>query len=149
MQYEQVAQTPIFTLKWSKRSSPLVDHWLGEQKNQMLQFSTVVSSSFSPVKENVLYYISGFLCRKIRSSITCPSCASALITASPLALNDHNCTAKEDNCRLTERKNRGGLIFASHSILQIVKTCEKIFAMHVLRSPKRSTQKKESVEKWF
>ena len=88
--YDQAAQTPIFSMKWSKRQSPLkeIEIPLGDTNENPIDMNT--TSSLSPFKHNVLYYIPGYICRKMQSSITCAMCAFAILQYLPKSLEDHN-----------------------------------------------------------
>ena len=93
-----------------------------------------VASSLSPFKHNILYYISGYICRKIQSSITCSSCALAIFQSLPTSLEDHSYYLLDAGCKFTARKNNGGLLFASNGVYEIVKRCEKLFIINLLNS---------------
>eukprot|EP00794_Sanderia_malayensis_P008598 gene8598-9513_t len=141
LQYEEDAQTPIFTLKWSKRHSPLKELNIFESDNTELlpRDSITGAGSLTPVAENVLYYMSGYVVRKIGSAITCSKCVLALLQSSPRALEDHGYCIMDAGCKLTIRKNKGGLIFASNGVFEIIKTCEQLFCIHVLNKNSKIT----------
>ena len=131
VQYEHEAQTPLFTLKWSRRASPLNDN----DFEQMADEEPVVlpsPSCMSAYSDNILYYMAGFVCRKLMSSITCPYCAQAITSWVPHHLTDHQYTSSDTWTKLTHRKNKGGLVFASFGIFQVVKVCEQMFRQLVL-----------------
>eukprot|EP00794_Sanderia_malayensis_P004342 gene4342-4920_t len=139
LQFEKVAQSPIFTLKWSKRQSPQREIATPENEDLNNIPQEVKQSNNSEFTENVLYYISGYVCRKIGSLIACPKCVLALLKTTSKAHEDHSYSMMDPGCKLTIRKDNGGLLFASSGIFTIVKTCEKFFSMHVLNSAKRIT----------
>ena len=137
MQYEQVAQTPIFTLKWSKRASPLEDFDSRNENSIENPFGTEEIHSLSRFQFNVLYYISGFICRRMQSMITCSKCMLAIINDKPSSLDDNRFQSILPESTFTERKDRGGLIFPSQGILEIIKHSEKIFASEILGKHKK------------
>ena len=138
VQYEHEAQTPLFTLKWSKHAAPLntinVERRFDEGSSVLPDVNRM-----SLYSDNVLYYMAGFVCRKMMSSITCPSCALAITSHIPQHLTEHNYSSSDNSVRLTERKNNGGLIFASNGIFQIVKICEQLFKKFVLSNQAQIT----------
>ena len=139
VQYDQAAHTPIFSMKWSKRQSPLkeIEIPLDDTNENPIDINT--TSSLSPFKHNVLYYISGYICHKIQSSITCAMCAFAILQYLPKSLEDHNYHLTDIVCKLTSRKNNGGLVFASNGVYEIVKRCERLFTINVLNSHSKIT----------
>ena len=139
VQYDQAAHTPIFSLKWSKRQSPLkeIEIPLDDTNENPIDINT--TSSLSPFKHNVLYYISGYICHKIQSSITCAMYAFAILQYLPKSLEDHNYHLTDIVCKLTSRKNNGGLVFVSNGVYEIVKRCERLFTINVLNSHSKIT----------
>ena len=91
--FEDQAHGSIFSLKASKRRTPISD--ILEQPSSeedaedndwilLLLFDGIEFTSFL---ENILYYISGFIVRKIANKIDCEQCAEAL--AFPTSSMDH------------------------------------------------------------
>jgi hypothetical protein len=68
----------------------------------------------SAVQDNILYYIAGFILRKMsKFLLECETCYNSLF-----------CNQVQQNTSeicLTERKNRGGLLYASESTFLVIK----------------------------
>ena len=75
-------------------------------------------------RRDVLYYIAGFVSRKLRKMITCPSCNLALFrqeTEEPLS----------DVDSFLKRKDNGGLLTPSKGVFEVVLAAEKAFRSYV------------------
>ena len=66
-------------------------------------------------------------------------CAFAILQYLPKSLEDHNYHLTDAVCKLTSRKNNGGLVFASNGVYEIVKRCERLFTINVLNSHSKIT----------
>ena len=90
VQYEHTAQTPILTLKWSKRISPLkeIDITTAQGDESSISDEPDLPYCLNPFKDNVLHYISGFICRRIKASITCKDCLLSIINSAPVSIDD-------------------------------------------------------------
>ena len=88
VQFDQTAQTPLFTIKWSKRIAPVIQLNSDDTEALNLHESIIRKSAY---KENVLYYIAGFITRRMLSTITCSVCATAIQRQNVQALTEHNC----------------------------------------------------------
>ena len=138
VQYEHEAQTPLFTLKWSKHAAPLNTINVERRNDEESSVLTDIER-MSLYSDNVLYYMAGFVCRKMMSSMTCPSCALAITSHIPQHLTEHKYSSSDNCAKLTERKNNGGLVFASNGIFQIVKICEQLFKKFVFSNQAQIT----------
>ena len=131
--FEPQSHGSIFSLQASKRRTP------------MSEMSTVVASNeedddlqqifdkiqVDTITNNILYYISGFIIRKLIKSIDCTQCSEALVLST--AISDHQyCSSPYSS--LVNRKNRGGLIQSSHGAYQVVVQCEKSFRINVINA---------------
>ena len=134
VQYELAAQTPIFNLQWSKRASPLkdIDTLSNTNENDTYILDLDLPNCLPPYKDNVLYYISGFICRKIKDTISCKDCLLSIMDTAPTSVDDLGPSSIIYGRNLTKRKDRGGLINASQGIFEILKVCEKVFTLHIL-----------------
>ncbi|KAJ3641435.1 hypothetical protein Zmor_027942 [Zophobas morio] len=63
---------------------------------------------------DVVQYIAGFIVKKLKKTLKCDVCLSALIT-------------ERSNSSLLNRKNRGGLIHPSHEVIKLCRIAETIF----------------------
>ena len=78
------------------------------------------------LRDNVLYYISGFIVSSLLSKLDCSSCRSELL----LDLNDCyvlNMSSFPFYAMFADSKQKGGLVFLSVGVLKIVKAAEVIF----------------------
>lgn len=64
-----------------------------------------VNDNFETVKDNILYYICGFIARNIFKKIDCPTCASSLLET----IFDHNYSHKYPHSTLLHVKIEEGL----------------------------------------
>jgi hypothetical protein len=72
------------------------------------------------VKDNILYYISGFIVRNIYLKIDCDTCIESLMHVS----SDYNYCHEYSFSVLTDVKNRGGLVKSSIDVIKIIKFVE-------------------------
>ena len=77
VQFDQTAPTPLFTIRWSKRISPVIQANSDTEDTEALTLHESMMRK-SVYKENVLYYIAGFITRRMLSVITCSVCATAI-----------------------------------------------------------------------
>eukprot|EP00795_Rhopilema_esculentum_P009936 gene9936-18544_t len=145
--FEDQAHGSIFSLKASKRRTPISD--ILEQPSSeedaedndgilLLLFDGIEFTSFL---ENILYYISGFIVRKIANKIDCEQCAEAL--AFPTSSMDHPYVNLPFSfAMLVVRKNRGGLVQASYGAFKVVEHCEKAFKLNVLEGGNKAITSK-------
>ncbi|XP_015373382.1 PREDICTED: uncharacterized protein LOC107168478, partial [Diuraphis noxia] len=75
--------------------------------------------------ENILYYISGYIVKKLIPTLKCDGCIEA-ITDSYIE-NDHVYQNNTTPKYFTIMKNRGGLKYASDGVYKIVKLTETLF----------------------
>ncbi|CAI6356213.1 unnamed protein product [Macrosiphum euphorbiae] len=80
------------------------------------------------ITDNVLYYISGYIVKKLIPVLQCPYDIKALFdTSNNTNFHDYCQQNKKAFNNLTNVKSRGGLQLASESILKIVKQTEQYF----------------------
>ena len=128
MVFEPASCGSVFSLKWNKRNSPLVNEAPPVDSTEFnLLISQINSTQFSMYKEAILGYIAGYIVRKISTKISCVECHPALYHQRPLALLDHGYQAFENlHLSLVNHKDRGGLVKPSSSVYTIVRQAEKI-----------------------
>ena len=83
------------------------------------------------LKDNVLYYISGFLVRSLLKQLECTICRSELL----LDIDDPHArtrSAYPTQARFTCFKQESGVIFPSLAVLKIVKATEVLFKQKVI-----------------
>ena len=111
---EENRSSPIFSLKWTKNRSPLSKK-VDEIDNEFIAIS--VDFQNSDVKEYSLGYVAGYIVREMMSSLTCETCASALLS------KEHH----HQYLSLVALKDRGGLIYAAKDVVRILSFAERIF----------------------
>lgn len=70
--------------------------------------------------ENIVVYIAGFVCKKLKERLDCDECISALIT-----IDKEYMQLREDFCLLLD-KDRGGLSKPSEDLIIVCKIAERI-----------------------
>ena len=83
------------------------------------------------LKDNVLYYISGFLVRSLLKQLECTTCSSELL----LDVDDSHARTRSvypTQARFTCFKQESGIIFPSLAVLKIVKATEVLFKQKVI-----------------
>lgn len=113
----------LFSIKWKYKApeqnleNELDISLLAEQYNK-LDFNSIII-------ENILYYICGYIVKKLIPTFKCDGCIEA-ITDSYIE-NDHVYQNNTTPKYFTIMKNRGGLKYASDGVYKIVKLTETLF----------------------
>ncbi len=130
---DQETHESVFDISWPKRKEipPVPDHNL-----DIVDIDTVLQAieGQTEITNNCLFYISGFVVRKLLERITCEFCRGALL------LSPEDPTGKDvdlldylpSQALLTKRKQKGGLIYPSLGVLRIIKTTEFFFRQRVI-----------------
>lgn len=79
------------------------------------------------LRDFILYYICGFIVRKLTKVLNCSHCKKALLKP----INEHDYCTSSWYDRFVQHKNRGGLVSASHHVFTIVKECESHTILYV------------------
>ena len=69
----------------------------------------------SEFSSNIVTYIGGRVSRKLCEKLSCPGCKSELLSKAKIA----------ENCKLLTRKDAGGLIYPSRSVVRVCTEAEK------------------------
>lgn len=69
-----------------------------------------------------MYYITGYLIRKIGTSINCENCIQSLIKK----VTEHNYSQTHSHSKYLNFKNKGGLVWPSESSYKVIFEAEKI-----------------------
>jgi hypothetical protein len=72
------------------------------------------------IKDNILYYITGFIVRNLLKIIDCSTCVDNLIEQS----SEHNYSHKRVYSVLTEVKNGGAFLKSSKNVKKLIKYIE-------------------------
>ena len=136
LSFEAESNGSIFYLRASKRRTPVAELLKPISEDETIESEEELHHLFGSInvtslQENILYYISGFIIRKIIHKIDCQQCSESSVI--PVSSTDHF-YATMPYAMLVSRKNRGGLIQASYGALKVVEQCEKSFKMNVINS---------------
>eukprot|EP00795_Rhopilema_esculentum_P017191 gene17191-8732_t len=136
LSFEAESNGSIFSLRASKRRTPVAELLKPISEDETIESEEELHHLFGSInvtslQENILYYISGFIIRKIIHKIDCQQCSESLVI--PVSSTDHF-YATMPYAMLVSRKNRGGLIQASYGAFKVVEQCEKSFKMNVINS---------------
>eukprot|EP00795_Rhopilema_esculentum_P001055 gene1055-15385_t len=136
LSFEAESNGSIFSLRASKRRTPVAELLKPISEDETIESEEELHHLFGSInvtslQENILYYISGFIIRKIIHKIDCQQCSESLVI--PVSSTDHF-YATMPYAMLFSRKNRGGLIQASYGAFKVVEQCEKSFKMNVINS---------------
>lgn len=85
---------------------------------------SAIDPVISDLQNEILYYISGFITRRILQNNVCVDCTKILL---PSSISDHNYAMEYNFQRWTLFVSRGGLILAAQITFQIVQYTEKLF----------------------
>lgn len=83
---------------------------------------------------NILYYISGFVAKKLLKSLSCTYCEDLIVSNNSNRNNDHSYFMIDGEKSFTTMLSRGGLINASKDVFIIVKECEKVFKVAEIKN---------------
>lgn len=120
----------ILDFKW-KRKLTLIDDgdengndtiMIDDATSNWLKLSNCRNSHMKDAKNNVLFYVSRFIVKKIVQKIECKSCITALLRKSI----DHDYCSSDIHLRFVNFKNRGGLILPSDSVFKVIVEAEKM-----------------------
>ncbi|XP_050065652.1 uncharacterized protein LOC126554634 [Aphis gossypii] len=96
----------VFEIRWAKKT--LVDNVIEEEENENLSNFLPYFDNFDLVRDNILYYIRGFIVRSVYKKIDCQTCANSMIENE----SEHSYSHKYPHS-----KNRGGLIKSSKNVV--------------------------------
>ena len=105
------AQTPIFSLKWTRKRTPMVESadCFGEELSVKCINDLLITDNLSLHKDAILGYIGGYVVRKILKNLSCNDNLNAYYLS------------------LTHLKDNGGLIYPSKDVIKVIRMCELVF----------------------
>jgi hypothetical protein len=122
---------PIFELGVSKD----FQHSESHIDNDITGFVDVIDNLvLSPIKENILYYISGYILKKMLVKNSCCHCHSLVMTSKETISGEHSYSLLDinDYKNFTKFVSNGKLYFPSRAVFEIVKYTEKAFRAEVI-----------------
>ncbi|XP_060866105.1 uncharacterized protein LOC132941892 [Metopolophium dirhodum] len=97
----------VFEIRWAKKKVESL-----EEEEEIQDLFPSMNNTFDIVKDNILYYISGFIVRCLLKKVDCQTCANSMLET----LSEHNYNHKYSHSILVNVKNRGGLIKSSINV---------------------------------
>lgn len=84
----------------------------------------IVNNTF--IKDNIMFYIPGFIIKKLLKIISCKRCIDNII---------RNVKDKKNNFMphilFIDAKNNGGLVYATENVIKILHSTEKVFLVSI------------------
>lgn len=114
----------IFDFKWKTKSdnSTELDLNLYKDISNRIILLNNTNSANKELKDNIIYYIVGYILRKIIIKIDCESCVKSLMKN----IIDHCYSHYASYSRFVDFKNKGGLVTPSESAFKVVSEAEKM-----------------------
>lgn len=121
--------TPAFEFRSENRSNLEEDNE-DNTDFDILQLMDAIDLTY--YQENVIYYISGYIVKKLVKTTTCSACVNILLFKDKDLKFDHTYAAESDHYKnFINTINRGGLLNASNIVYQIVLFIEKMFRVMI------------------
>jgi len=114
----------LFSLKWKYKKN---EHVLENEEQVQLISDNCNNPTLNSLTDNVLYYIAGYVIKKISPTLTCETCFKSITDDSYVQDHTHYTIENESFKTLTRMKNRRGLELASESVFKVIKTTETYF----------------------
>lgn len=121
----------LLEFKWNRKKENLNEFDEIENKidEDIINRMTLLNSSnkiMIEAKENILYYISGYIVKKVCKIIDCNSCITSLTEN----INEHDYSLPLRHKQFVLLKNQGGLVITSNCVYRIIKESEISFLYH-------------------
>ena len=84
-----------------------------------------------PLKDNILYYIAGHIVQSLLAKVSCETCRGELLL-DPTDAHASQLSVGPLCARFTAFKQRGGLVFPSTAVFNVVRVTESVFHRHVV-----------------
>ena len=84
-----------------------------------------------PLKDNILYYIAGYIVWSLLAKVSCETCKGELLL-DPTDAHASQLSVGPLCAKFTSFKQRGGLVFSSTAVFNVVRLTESVFYRHVL-----------------
>lgn len=118
----------IFEIEWRKKKQEVgyddkEEEFIEEEENldlvENINFHN--DNNTNVLKDNILYYIGGFIVRKIIRKIDCVNCKVGLVQSR----SEHCYSSIGEHSHLVNLKNLGGLVSVSHDVYRVVSVAER------------------------
>ncbi len=109
-----------------------------DDDDDLLLFCQIDSANLTELQKAIIGYMAGYIVRKIKRSLSCSKCLQALYSSD----GDQ---ADFPHLSLIHHKQRGGLIFPSKTVVQLIELCEKTFHHMVQGSRELNISVKDNV----
>jgi hypothetical protein len=114
------------------------------------RLNLIANGKMGDLQQNALYFIAGSLARKYLEKYPCDYCEACMLVTMD---HTHSSISVSDFRSLTSIKNRGGLLFVSRIIMDIIVYTEKIYRYTVvagkLRTKNLKNEMLRDVRKYF
>ena len=123
-----------FSWKWKQKPVEFVDSSASDTFSIYVERLLIENDLNSPnkLRDNVFYYICGFIVSSLLSKLDCASCRSELLD--PNDCYALNMSSFPFYAMFTASKQEGALVFPSVAVLKIVKATEVIFRRKVIEN---------------
>lgn len=118
----------IFKLNASKKCHDNADLPVVNLYEQLLPQT---NPAITELKDEILYYISGFVTRQILKGTSCDNCTQILLHLPSAAHCDHTYAVDPDFRKWTLFTSRGGLVLAADVTFLIIRFTEKLFLLQM------------------
>lgn len=122
----------VFEYRTSRRSIVHNTNNSTDEENSDVQkiMSLVDDITVSSLQENIIYYIGGFIIRKMLKKLTCEHCHNILLTSQE-SNNKQRLVDINQYGAFTSFINRGALLFPSYGVHKVLKYNERVFKAEV------------------
>lgn len=128
--YNEPCTAPIFEFAMQEQPLPTNSSGQDDAINMMRSIDHV---EFSYYKNNILYYISGFILKKVIKLLDCCYCIDILLESNNCI--EHNYAMELNHfSNFTNFVSRGKLYFPSTAVFKIIQHAEKVFQIAKLNS---------------
>jgi len=127
----------IFDFKWSRcKVVNYENQTLDDDVSQRALLLNSTNSDLNEAKNNILYYILGYIVRKMINILNCGSCIQNLFETT----FDHSYPHKSTYSRFVDFKNRGGFISGLDRAFKVIIEAEKMFLILTNNLKKQCTK---------
>ena len=130
-----------FSLKRNQKSIDMVTEMDNENTEAERMLIHIDDQSPNCLKDNILYYIAGFIVHHLLQELRCLKCKKELLL-DPNNPHAMNVTSYPIFTKFTTWKQCGGLVLPSPAVLKIIKAAEVVFKRRVIDTKQGITREK-------